>query len=98
MTQNYLDVQENNEIITRDEYQAKKKSESKKNEKKISATNLGRLKEKSYNDVIKVMKQKEYISDKNTITEKGLSQGIEYKENKQGNKWIVYPESLNEIL
>lgn len=98
MTENYVDVQDNNEIITRDEYKAKKISEHRKNEKKHSATVLGRLKNKSYDNVITIMINKGYILDKNTITKKGLNQGIEYKENKQGSKWIVYPEYLSEIL
>ena len=98
MPESYVDVQKNDEIITRDEYKAKKLAEAKKNEKKHSATNLGRLKNKSYNDVIATMIKHGFIVDKNTITEEGLKQGIEFNENKQGTKWIVYPESLSKIL
>ena len=39
-----------------------------------------------------------FLIDKETITDKGKTIGIEYKENAKGNKWIVYPESLAEML
>lgn len=98
MEESYVNVQENNEVLTRDEYQANQLAEARKNEKKHSATSLGKLKGKSFNDVILVMSQNGLILDKNTITEEGLKQGIEYKENNKGDKWIVYPESLSKLL
>ncbi|WJJ98231.1 phospholipase D family protein [Algibacter luteus] len=98
MEESYVNVQENNEVVTRDEYQANQLAEAKKNEKKHSATSLGRLKNKSYDEVIQVMLQKGFILDKNTISQEGEKQGIAYKQNKQGTKWIVYPESLSELL
>ena len=36
-----------------------------------------------------------YIIDKNTITQKGKVQGLSYKVNAKGTKWIVYHESLS---
>ncbi|MEY8847627.1 phospholipase D family protein [Psychroserpens sp. XS_ASV72] len=98
MEESYVNVQENNEVITRDEYKANQLVEARKNEKKHSATSLGRLKGKRFSEVVSVMSQKGLILDKNTITEEGFKEGIEYKENNKGDKWIVYPESLSELL
>jgi hypothetical protein len=67
-------------------------------QKLLSATNLGKLKDKSFAEVVVVMIEKGYISDKNTITVLGSHLGIQYRENAKGNKWIVYPESLAELL
>ncbi len=67
-------------------------------DKLLSATNLGKLKDKSFAEVIEVMIAKGYVLDKTTITDKGRLVGIEYKENNKGNKWIVYPQSLAELL
>ncbi|MFD1062744.1 phospholipase D family protein [Winogradskyella litorisediminis] len=84
--------------LTREEFKIQKKTQSSKYQKFHSATNLGRLKNKSYDEVIKFMKDKEYILDKNTITPKGSKLGLAYKKNKSGTTWNVYPESLSELL
>ncbi|MCA0132612.1 phospholipase D family protein [Winogradskyella alexanderae] len=99
MPENYInDDNYSDEVLTRDEYQAQKKVVNHKKQKKLSATNLGKIKGKSFNEVILTMQKQGYILDKNTITNKGASQGLAYKENKNGAKWIVYPESLAKIL
>jgi len=64
----------------------------------LSATNLGKLKDKSFDEVIEIMTIKNYIFDKQTISPEGEKIGITYKSNAQGKKWIVYPESLAELL
>ncbi|MBQ4915285.1 phospholipase D family protein [Maribacter sp. MMG018] len=66
--------------------------------KLLSATNLGKLKGRSYAEVIEVMIANGYVVDKTTITVNGKSVGIKYKENAKGDKWIVYPQSLVELL
>jgi hypothetical protein len=66
--------------------------------KLLSATNLGKLKDKPYAEVLNCMIASEYLIDKETITPKGIKMGLMYKENSKGSKWIVYPESLVEIL
>ncbi|WP_158850593.1 phospholipase D family protein [Algibacter sp. L1A34] len=66
--------------------------------KLISATNLGKIKGKSFNDVIETMVSNNYIVDKSVISEEGLNIGLNYRENAKGTKWIVYPESLAELL
>ena len=43
------------------------------------------------------MKKMEFILD-DKITDKGSSIGITYKSNKKGDRWIVYPESLKDLL
>lgn len=70
----------------------------KPNEKLLSATNLGKIKNKTFNEVIEVMVSKNYILDKQTIAKEGEQVGITFNENAKGTKWIVYPESLAEIL
>lgn len=66
--------------------------------KLLSATNLGKLKNKSFEEVINIMITKNYIVDKQTISLEGEKIGIAYNENAKGTKWIVYPESLSELL
>jgi hypothetical protein len=48
--------------------------------------------------VVEVMTVKKYIIDKQTITSEGEKAGVQFKENAKGTKWIVYPESLSEML
>jgi hypothetical protein len=87
---------------SREEFESKnstiKASLSNTNEKLLSATNLGKIKNKSFNEVIDILVVKECLFDKHTITKKGMQMGITFKENANGNKWIVYPESLAELL
>lgn len=64
----------------------------------LSATGLGKLKDKTYGEVITVMIEKGFIIDKNTISVVGFNIGIQYKENAKGDKWIVYPDSLADLL
>lgn len=66
--------------------------------KMLSATNLGKLKDKSYADVINCMISNEMLVDKYKITKKGLQAGITFRENAAGNKWIVYPDTLADLL
>lgn len=90
--------------ISREEFERQRNSHKASSEpittkqKLLSATNLGKLKDKTFAEVVAVMIEKGYISDKNTITVLGSHLGIQYKENAKGNKWIVYPESLVELL
>jgi hypothetical protein len=67
-------------------------------EKLLSATNLGKLRDKTFNQVVEVMISKNYIQDKSTITNEGEKAGLQFKQNAKGTKWIVYPESLAKIL
>jgi hypothetical protein len=63
-----------------------------------SATALGKLKGKTYDEVLKIMKSHDYIIDRYQITYKGLNKGLKIKQNSEGKKWIVYPELLASIL
>jgi hypothetical protein len=74
------------------------KPAKKTSDKFLSATNLGKPKGKSFNQVVEVMVSKNYIEDKETITSEGEKAGVQFKQNAKGTKWIVYPESLAEIL
>ncbi|WP_370477198.1 hypothetical protein [Tamlana flava] len=64
----------------------------------LSATALGKLKDKTYSEVISVMTKYQYIADKEQITYLGFEKGLMFRQNPNGNKWIVYPESLKELL
>ena len=100
----YVEENVEQQRISREEFERQRtsyKASSKPltaKEKMLSATNLGKLKDKSFNEVVAAMIEKGYISDKSTITVLGSHSGIIYKENAKGNKWIVYPESLAELL
>ena len=104
MNQTFVDDEKTTERLSREEFD--KQNSSNKSEppilkakgKLLSATNLGKIKNKSFDDVIAAMVSNNYLIDKATITESGLANGIQYKENAKGNKWIVYPESIAEIL
>jgi len=99
MSENFVNVEKyEEETLTREEFKIQKNIESNKYQKLRSATQLGKLKDKSYNEVFQTMKQKGYIIDKSTISAKGLKLGITYKKNSSGTTWIVYPESLSELL
>jgi len=104
MDETYQGVTINSERLSREEFDKQNVSyapelpSKKANEKLLSATNLGKTKDKSFNEVIEVMIAKNYILDKAIISEEGLKIGIEYKQNAKGTKWIVYPESLAELL
>lgn len=74
------------------------KTEVIKRQKFLSATALGKLKDKNYQEVINTMINMKYIENANTITYKGQELGIKHKFNSKGEKWIVYPDSLAEIL
>ncbi|MEC7265346.1 MAG: phospholipase D-like domain-containing protein [Bacteroidota bacterium] len=104
MDKTFVEDDINHERITREEFErqnlnnqlSEKRATS--NDKLLSATNLGKLKDKTYDEVIAVMVEKGYIVDKNTISVVGSNMGIQYKEKPNGDKWIVYPESLAKIL
>lgn len=98
LNETFVDQPQDTDYMTRQDYQADKRVFTKKKEKQYSATSLGKLKGKSYHDVIRVMQAKGLILDKDTITTNGKYQGISYKQNKNGDRWIVYPESLSDIL
>jgi hypothetical protein len=104
MDETYQDVSGNDERLSREEFDNKNTSteplvpKNKTSDKLVSATNLGRPKGKSFNQVVEVMTVKKYIIDKQTITSEGEKAGVQFKENAKGTKWIVYPESLSEML
>lgn len=104
MDKTFVEDNINHERISREEFERQNqnnpfpKKSATSNDKLLSATNLGKLKDKSYDEVIAVMVEKGYIVDKNTISVVGSNMGIQYKEKPNGNKWIVYPESLAKIL
>lgn len=64
----------------------------------FSATVLGKLKNKNYQHVISIMCKYGLIENKNIITPLGKEKGIKFKQNGKGDIWIVYPESLAELL
>jgi len=67
------------------------------NAKLVSATVLGKPKNKSYKEVKAVLQTKGFIGE-DTITTKGLSAGLQLKKSREGNEYIVYPEGLREEL
>ena len=67
------------------------------NGKLLSATALGKLKDKSYKEVIRSLEGKGMIVN-DEITENGKKSGITTKSNAKGDRWIVYPESMKDIL
>jgi len=69
-----------------------------KNEKLLSATALGKLKNKNYSEVVGIMMGEELISNDKEITLEGKKAGISVKSNANGDSWLVYPESLKELL
>ena len=64
----------------------------------LSATDLGKLKNKNYAEVIKEMNDYKLVVSNNIITKQGKEFGIKFKQNNIGGKYIVYPESLAELL
>lgn len=72
--------------------------DSSKKDKLLSATALGRLKNKNYSEVIGVMIAEEFIFNDKEITPEGKEIGITIKSNANGDFWLVYPESLSEFL
>lgn len=108
MQENYLHEEQHKQRVSRDEFENKKtennnivKSESSKDikvsGKLLSATALGSLRGKSYDEVISVMTEKGFLSYKE-ITPEGAKVGITYNTNSKGHSWIVYPESIKELL
>lgn len=67
-------------------------------ERHLSATALGNLKGLICSQVIDYMIREAYIIGYSEITYKGLDRGLKFKKNEKGSKWIVYPESLAEML
>lgn len=104
MGETFIEQLTNPKRISRAEFDEQKKfkdlvqASNKKGARKLSATNLGKLKNKSFSEVVLVMLREGYILNKSSISEKGFQVGISYMENKKGNKWVVYPESLAELL
>ena len=104
-TESYFNEENKTERKSREEYERNNSSSKDlikkvaiKDEKKLlSATALGKTKNKSYSEVLAIMKKMEFILD-DKITDKGSSIGITYKSNKKGDRWIVYPESLKDLL
>jgi hypothetical protein len=84
-------------VKTKSKVAYKSKVSKKSKEKLLSATALGKLVDKSYKDVIELMSSKGFIIE-DTITAEGRNQGLDYKSNKNGDSWIVYPESLKDTL
>jgi hypothetical protein len=78
-------------------YQRKTSPKPKVSEKLLSATALGNTVGLKYKDVIDVMSSKGYIKE-DSITAEGKKVGLDYKSNAKGDSWIVYPESLKDIL
>jgi len=74
------------------------KLESDVSEKYLSASALGQLKNKSYDEVLMTMKKNNLILGPHLIRKKGIEMGLMLKQNSTGKKWIVYPESLSELL
>ncbi|MDY2588202.1 hypothetical protein [Winogradskyella aquimaris] len=72
--------------------------DNKDQSKFLSATSLGKLKNKTYTEVISIMRKNELILNADEITFKGQERGLKFKQNSSGIKWIVYPESLSELL
>ncbi|SIS54323.1 PLD-like domain-containing protein [Zobellia uliginosa] len=106
MDRTFVDELPYTERVSREEFEKQNSlaepiieiQEPKTKNKLLSATNLGKLKGKSFAEVIEVMIANGYVVDKTTITVNGKSVGIEYRENAKGEKWIVYPQSLAELL
>lgn len=107
MTESYLHEEQNDQMKSREEFESKKsngfkeKLETKfgkdKPIKLLSATALGKLRNKSYKEVISTLTDKGYISY-DEISSKGFEAGITTKSNAQGNSWVVYPDTLKEVL
>lgn len=75
----------------------KAEAPTKKSSKFLSGTALGKTKGKTYKEVKEIMETKDFVIN-DEITSKGSDKGIKHKSNAKGDKWIVYPESLAEIL
>jgi hypothetical protein len=105
--ENSLVEEQDNQRISREEFEKNnsnhnsKASYSKipnnKNVKLLSATALGRLKNKTYKEVINTMTKNGYLSY-DEITVEGAKIGITYRNNSKGDSWIVYPETLKNVL
>ena len=59
----------------------------------LSATVLGKLHGITYKEMIDLMHNKKFLK-KDKITSLGKSKGLEYKTNKKGDEWIVYPKDI----
>jgi hypothetical protein len=101
MSKDYINFEEQKERVTREDYekQIEQESESqiKGKGKLLAGTALGKTKDKKLKEVREVMETHELVVD-NKITPKGITAGITHKSNDKGDTWIVYPESLNELL
>jgi len=73
------------------------KALAKTSSKLFSGTALGKTKGKTYKEVKEIMESKNFVIN-DEITSDGLEKGITHKSNAKGDKWIVYPESLAEML
>lgn len=73
------------------------KALTKTSSKLVSGTALGKTKGKTYNEVKTIMESKNLVVN-DEITSNGIEKGIKFKSNAKGDKWVVYPESLAEIL
>lgn len=94
----YVDFNEQKERVSREDFEKYTSTkESLKNEKFLSGSALGRTKGKKLADVREVMAAKGYVIE-NKITPLGKDKGIKLKYSQTGDSWIVYPESMNELL
>lgn len=87
----------NSQIKKKKPVTTKAEAPVKKSIKLLSGTALGKTKGKTYKEVKEIMESNNFVIN-DEITSIGLEKGIKYKSNAKGDKWIVYPDSLVEIL
>ncbi|MHA7941695.1 hypothetical protein ACJOV8_001275 [Formosa sp. 3Alg 14/1] len=68
------------------------------NGKFYSATALAKLKGKSYNDILMIMKQNNLILGPTLIRRQGVEAGLKLQKNIDGKEWIAYPESVLKLI
>lgn len=84
-------------VGNRNKKMEKPKPTSKQKGNLLSATALGKLKEKNFKHVVSCMENEGFIKN-DDITFSGKKEGLQLKSNAKGDSWIVYPESLKDIL
>lgn len=99
MDDKFVDEVVDETLVSREEYEEtiKEQKIQKFGGKLVSATVLGKEKNKSYKQVFRCMKEEGYVSNQG-ITTKGQQAGLNYKSNEGGDKWIVYPEAMRDLL
>jgi hypothetical protein len=97
----YSNVNEQDSLLSREEFEKASMEKGipvlKGSGKLLSGTALGKTKGKSLSEVRLAMSKHDLVID-NQITPTGFKAGITHKSNDKGATWIVYPESLNELL